>query len=480
MTRRHTPWRATLLVTLATAAAAAVSGERASLLERAAAGGEPLRGLLEVIRLTDGTMIQAEEFPGPPRLSALPLLFTNAAVEVTCPGQQDFTVYTGASMAEVRAAYDRKDRAWCGMAHWLRDSPACTVPLRPYGSTFVAVAKPPRAWPAGGEKHACQLERRQELSTGRVVAALLGAWLFWYAPGLSESTPFRLTGGTLGFVALSSLILLLFMYRRVPHKGKLFAGTALFGSSFLASMRWLFGTWLPSAHQLLRHPVTLAYLAMSGLSGLALTYYYNNTGNRKVNTMLRVALQLVGLTSVYLSTTMNEASLALCAGLLGARAWNFLQQHRSMHEALADAKRQVRQQLGNAAEEAEALVPAGGRGAAKQPAPAAWQQRGALQQQQQQQQEYRTPAVGIERGGAAGGSGRAAQEVSPLVQRGLILNEETGHIIGIGKATYNRLVDQGYVVDRMAGTITPPPPSPESPARAIRGSAPSRRPRRTP
>lgn len=260
---------------------------------------------------------------------------------------------------------------------------------------------------------------------------------------------------------------------------------------------------------------------------------------------------------------MNEASLALCAGLLGARAWNFLQQHRSMHEALADAKRQVRQQLGNAAEEAEALVPAGGRGAAKQPAPAAWQQRGALQQQQQQQQEYRTPAVGIERGGAAGGSGRAAQEVSPLVQRGrqgleggqfkggqeggqsvghvvgclaiparrrsrfaqltsalgmspagLILNEETGHIIGIGKATYNRLgkeitvnsahsrqdstappcsprcpvpllppacaVDQGYVVDRMAGTITPPPPSPESPARAIRGSAPSRRPRRTP
>lgn len=135
----------------------------------------------------------------------------------------------------------------------------------------------------------------------------------------------RLTGGTLGFMALSSIIILLYLYRqagcgmavlfglralacarrprnpaligqpsgrdrvmaeritrnhqphstggwphppapacatlhtfvspprsprrRVPHKGKLFAGTAVFGSSFLATMRWLFGVWLPSANQ---------------------------------------------------------------------------------------------------------------------------------------------------------------------------------------------------------------------------------------
>lgn len=29
----------------------------------------------------------------------------------------------------------------------------------------------------------------------------------------------------------------------------MFAGTAIFGSSFLAAMRWMFGVWLPSAHQ---------------------------------------------------------------------------------------------------------------------------------------------------------------------------------------------------------------------------------------
>ena len=51
---------------------------------------------------------------------------------------------------------------------------------------------------------------------------------------------------------------------------------------------------------MLRHPLILAYLGASGLAGLGLTYYYNDSHNRKVNTMLRVALQLVGLAAVYL------------------------------------------------------------------------------------------------------------------------------------------------------------------------------------
>ena len=50
-------------------------------------------------------------------------------------------------------------------------------------------------------------------------------------------------------MALSSLVVLFVLYRTVPHKGKLLAGAALFGSSFLATVRWLFGVWLPSWHQ---------------------------------------------------------------------------------------------------------------------------------------------------------------------------------------------------------------------------------------
>ncbi len=38
-------------------------------------------------------------------------------------------------------------------------------------------------------------------------------------------------------------------------------GTAVFGSSFLAGVRYLFGTWLPSWYQVVRHPVGCPALA---------------------------------------------------------------------------------------------------------------------------------------------------------------------------------------------------------------------------
>ena len=38
---------------------------------------------------------------------------------------------------------------------------------------------------------------------------------------------------------------------------------------------------------------------------------------------------------------------------------------------------------------------------------------------------------------------------------GLILNEGTGRTIQIGKATYNKLVSEGYEVDRQRGVMTP-------------------------
>ena len=45
---------------------------------------------------------------------------------------------------------------------------------------------------------------------------------------------------------------------------------------------------------------------------------------------------------------------------------------------------------------------------------------------------------------------------SPLVDRGLLLNEATGKTIKIGAATYNRLVLEGYTVDEGRGTLSPP------------------------
>jgi hypothetical protein len=51
---------------------------------------------------------------------------------------------------------------------------------------------------------------------------------------------------------------------------------------------------------------------------------------------------------------------------------------------------------------------------------------------------------------------------SPLVERGLIFNERTGKTIKIGAATYNKLILQGYIPNRAAGVLTPPPSNRDS------------------
>jgi hypothetical protein len=48
----------------------------------------PRRLLQQVLRLDDGTVVQVEEFVGPSKATALPHLFTNSRVEVSCPSQK--------------------------------------------------------------------------------------------------------------------------------------------------------------------------------------------------------------------------------------------------------------------------------------------------------------------------------------------------------------------------------------------------------
>lgn len=59
----------------------------------------------------------------------------------------------------------------------------------------------------------------------------------------------------------------------------------------------------------------LAYLAMSMLVGLALTYYYDNPDNAKLNTILQRGLQIVGLALVAWGPALPECG-ALTAGVL--------------------------------------------------------------------------------------------------------------------------------------------------------------------
>ena len=151
-----------------------------------------------------------------------------------------------------------------------RGQDTCVTPVSPYGAAVVAVAKPKSrlglalgsaAFAAGP----CSMRRVEEFSMPRFLTAAIGAFFFSAAPQLAESTPFRLAGGSLGFTALSALVFIFLLYRSIPHRRSFLLSSALFGGTMAAAARFVFGTWLPSAGQLARNPVVLAYAALSAL-----------------------------------------------------------------------------------------------------------------------------------------------------------------------------------------------------------------------
>jgi len=422
-------------------------------------------GLREILTLEDGTRIQVEEFPGASKWAMLKHMFTSSTVHVRCPGYKDFSVFHGRSVEDVREAYGRGEKAWCGWERFMgRSAEMCVVPVPVFGSTYVAVAKP-KSWLSDRSSAltfdalaACSMKRVHELSMPRVLSALMGAFFFSAAPQLAESTPFRLAGGSIGFAALSSLVVLFVLYRSLPQRRSFVLGSVFFGSTVAAAIRYIFGTWLPSFHQLIRNPIVLGYSVLSALMGLAMTYYFNDTSNRKINTMLRVALQLSGLGMLAGSASSMGGAIFNVLAVIAWRLAPMFKQERSMIRVLRRAKDAVQHDFKESilVEDEQPLTPLQQAAAAftsipKTPPSAGIGAGAAAAENNQFTSAGRA---------AAGADTSAAQVPSPLVERGLILNAETGKTIQIGKGTYNKLRKEGYTVDFIDGTITPPGAAP--------------------
>ena len=60
------------------------------------------------------------------------------------------------------------------------------------------------------------------------------------------------------------------------------------GSTGIAAARWLTGRWLPSWSQMTSNPVFQGYVVLSALLGAALTYWFDDRKNPKLNTLIMV------------------------------------------------------------------------------------------------------------------------------------------------------------------------------------------------
>jgi hypothetical protein len=77
--------------------------------------------------------------------------------------------------------------------------------------------------------------------------------------------------------------------------------------------------------------VAMAYIALSGLVGLAVTYYYDSETNAKMHNILKYGLKLLGLGLVATSTSMPAVSATLAACLVALDVGVHMLGPRSAH-----------------------------------------------------------------------------------------------------------------------------------------------------
>lgn len=99
--------------------------------------------------------------------------------------------------------------------------------------------------------------------------------------------------------------------RNAPAKRAIGAGFALSTTGMLGIMRWAYGTWMPGIQQILLSRVGVWYIIITGTAGVAITYWMDNPDNQKINTSVRVALQLLALGVVYFSIVDDKLAIVV-------------------------------------------------------------------------------------------------------------------------------------------------------------------------
>ncbi|PNH12374.1 Ferredoxin-A [Tetrabaena socialis] len=402
-------------------------------------------------------------------LFVVPFIWSPVSVTVDCGKLQSFQVYMGSSPDELMHRVQQREQAWCGLSSLY--SPNCQLQMSPFTTSYVGVRK------ILSTGTACRFSEDTRLSSWMLGSCLAGTLVFALAGPLSESMALRVTSGGLLFALGSILILIFLMARQVPGRRSMATTAMVLGSSSWALLRWLTGYWLPSLYALLHNRWLLAYLATSGLLGAALTYLYGGVENTKLNTLMRIGLQLLGVLLFYSGTWTLPSVFAAAVGLAVV-----LRLVRSLAPLLTRLRKQTgRYPAGQAATpvllgptahapariwgppgtpfgvaQADGRQPREGGAAADAvtslpftPTPA-----------KHAPAAFASPGFGALAAGYAEVHAMAA--VSPLVRAGLIINPLSGRSIKIGGDLYNRLVEQGYTPDVVVGRLQTPPPTPGS------------------
>ncbi|GFR41043.1 hypothetical protein Agub_g1476 [Astrephomene gubernaculifera] len=410
--------------------------------------------------LLNGTFSQVLKCTGVSSLLIVPYLWKPIAITVDCGKLQTFQVYMGPSPDALVKRYTNREQAWCSLSSLFQSG--CQLQMSPFATSYVGIRK---IFSTGV---ACRVARHDQLSSLMLGSCVAGALVFLWASYLSESLALRVTSGGLMFALGSVIILIYVLARQMPGRRSMSIAATLMGSSSWAVVRWLTGHWLPSTYALLHNRWLLGYLAMSSLFGAAVTYLYGGVENAKLNTLMRVGLQLLGLLLMYMGMWTLPPVFATLLGVLMVMqamrvAEPFMARFRTslpgrlMFGAPAPAPFAQHEPVGTPQGPGSSAVPRVGQ---LQPVP----YNGTRLDTGSAAAPPHTPITPMQPTyvpvGPAGAVRELAAAVSSMVRTGNIINPLSGHSIKIGGDLFNQLIEQGYTPDMAAGRLQPPPSTP--------------------
>ena len=411
---------------------------------------------------------------------------------------QDFRVLVARDAAHLPTTHP----AWCG---WRRAAaraaagalrrpalPPCVVALPTFRASAVAVV-PGGSTP--GED--CDLDVGLTFAPILPLRLLGGVALFVCAPSLAASATFRVSAGALTFSAAAAAILTIALIRSLPSKRALATAAALLGSGAATAARLVFGHWVPTLRDVASPRGACVYAACSLGAGAALAYWYDDPGATKAHAILAAGLRAGGLAAVVGGTSHTGVGVATAAllatwlaaprlaaaGGAAARALEAVTPARKRRGPLPPLPRRRRSSAGGHAPAAPPLSAAAAlplpTGDDASPAPrwasatGEWSDRDAAIASPPFRREHAFPLHAAPPSPPPRAAPSATPSItpslvarrppptgvppSPLLARGLCLNEATGKTIKLGGATFNRLVLDGFVLDEATGTLTPPP-----------------------
>ena len=295
----------------------------------------------------------------------------------------------------------------------------CFIPISPFRSYNATVQVSSRG------RLSCSISTEDSLSAFRTAAVASGFILIVLAPMLSTSLSFRV-GVSASLAVIMGVLLAIYYLMKRPR-------TTVVSSVLFAIAAMNQSWWRSFLSETNFSKVVILYCAVAACGGAAISFYYDSAlSSNKATSIISTCFQVVGTFLIF----FNSHSVVLTAALLSVAVakvlWIRLPSRISKVEEVLE-----RETPAEVAHVKSSHGPSSPRPKKRRPFSPFQAEKGLAPVTPKQS------------------PGSSPPQVAHCVSQGMIMNEETNRLITIGKGTYNKLVKDGWVVDKKIGVISP-------------------------